>query len=221
MSNPFTTLAITYEDAGDRKKLQEAFKAAALQAHPDKGGSNEAIRDVYAAHEMLQDPDLRLAALNSTRPFADGAHATLHGLANDLLNGLAVTVVSWTGLRVNVQLANGKMIAVKACNLRPGDGGSSSSNGSWAPPPPWNNSSSSSSSGAPPTGTQGTSWASSSWQSRPVYSQEFGNPQDGEEWKDFGDGFHYPYCWVCRKWATYEHRASESHKRKMRNAGWW
>lgn len=47
-------LDFSKSDLGDEGKLKLAFRKAALSAHPDKGGSNEAMRDVNDAYELLK-----------------------------------------------------------------------------------------------------------------------------------------------------------------------
>ena len=47
-------LSIDKSDISDESKLKLAFRTAALKSHPDKGGSNEAMRDVNDAYEFLK-----------------------------------------------------------------------------------------------------------------------------------------------------------------------
>ena len=46
-------LGLTKDDIGDKQKIKNAFRAAAINAHPDKGGSDAAFRDVKTAFDVL------------------------------------------------------------------------------------------------------------------------------------------------------------------------
>jgi curved DNA-binding protein CbpA len=54
LDDALQALNLTKSDLGDESKLKLAFRQAALKAHPDKGGSNEAMRDVNDAYELLK-----------------------------------------------------------------------------------------------------------------------------------------------------------------------
>lgn len=47
-------LNIDRSELSDESKLKMAFRTAALKSHPDRGGSNEAMRDVNDAYELLK-----------------------------------------------------------------------------------------------------------------------------------------------------------------------
>lgn len=47
-------LGLSQSDARDANKLKRAYKSAAVKTHPDKGGDEEAFKEVGAAYELLQ-----------------------------------------------------------------------------------------------------------------------------------------------------------------------
>lgn len=59
-------LNLSKSDVGDAAKIKQAFRQAALKAHPDKGGSNEAMRDVNDAYELLQKQGGRRSSFDSS-----------------------------------------------------------------------------------------------------------------------------------------------------------
>lgn len=46
-------LGLSKSDIGDTDKIKKAFRAASRKAHPDTGGSDEAIKKVISAYELL------------------------------------------------------------------------------------------------------------------------------------------------------------------------
>ena len=209
-TNPFIIIGLSLDDALDQNKLKAAVQSALRLHHPDKGGSSEQIRLVYEAKAQLSTIEGCLSALESWRPCPENTPVILDGLTGStgsILNGMMATVISFNGIRLRVRLSNDRLIAVKPENIL------------IAGSHPYQSPSGASSSWQTP---QNPSGASSSWQAppSPQYCHDFGNPRDGEEWRDFGDGYYYPYCWVCKKYATYEHRASQGHKKKMQSRTW-
>jgi len=60
-------LDFSKSDLGDEGKLKLAFRKAALTAHPDKGGSNEAMRDVNDAYELLKKQSVSSNSMDAWR----------------------------------------------------------------------------------------------------------------------------------------------------------
>lgn len=48
-------LELSRDDLGDEGKVKKAYRAAAMAAHPDRGGSEDVMKKVNAAYETLQD----------------------------------------------------------------------------------------------------------------------------------------------------------------------
>lgn len=60
-------LDFSKSDLGDEGKLKLAWRRAALSAHPDKGGSNEAMRDVNDAYQLLKKQSVSSNSMDDWR----------------------------------------------------------------------------------------------------------------------------------------------------------
>lgn len=63
--------AMTQEEAS--KKIKSGYRAAASVAHPDHGGTHDAMKHVNRAMEVISNPSLRSAYQNQTGQFAPQA----------------------------------------------------------------------------------------------------------------------------------------------------
>lgn len=59
MTDPYALLGV--ERTATPEQIRQAFKRAAMRAHPDRGGTVEAFQALKAAFELLSDPIRRAA----------------------------------------------------------------------------------------------------------------------------------------------------------------
>ena len=81
-------LDFSKSDLGDEGKLKLAFRKAALFAHPDKGGSNEAMRDVNDAYELLKKQSSQQHSFDDYKRQADERNTKNKEIANKILESL-------------------------------------------------------------------------------------------------------------------------------------
>ena len=78
---PYETLGI--QPVADIITIERAYKSKARELHPDRGGSEEAFRDVQRAYDVLRDPAKR-QEYDRTGKMPDDAHddteAEVHGM---------------------------------------------------------------------------------------------------------------------------------------------
>ena len=81
-------LDFSKSDLGDEGKLKLAFRKAALISHPDKGGSNEAMRDVNDAYELLKKQSTQQHSFDDYKRQADERNTRDKEIANKILESL-------------------------------------------------------------------------------------------------------------------------------------
>ena len=81
-------LDFSKSDLGDEGKLKLAFRKAALVSHPDKGGSNEAMRDVNDAYELLKKQTSQQHSFDDYKRQADERRNNDKEIANKILESL-------------------------------------------------------------------------------------------------------------------------------------
>lgn len=57
--NPYEVLGL--DVTASEAEITMAFRRAAAKAHPDRGGSTEAMKDINMAYKILSDPEMRKA----------------------------------------------------------------------------------------------------------------------------------------------------------------
>ncbi|MGL4401632.1 MAG: SprT-like domain-containing protein, partial [Luteolibacter sp.] len=85
-------LGLERTDLGDATKLKKAYRATAMDAHPDRGGSEEVMKKVNAAYELLQSGGMGAAGGSGTKRGWDQADWEAR---EEKYRGLAVKAIDY------------------------------------------------------------------------------------------------------------------------------
>ena len=87
--NPYDVLGVATDATPE--VIKSAYRDRAKAAHPDKGGSKEAMQPLSRAYEILSDPDKRIAYNNGTLRGEESKDNAFRSQFADILKEVAAT----------------------------------------------------------------------------------------------------------------------------------